>query len=73
MKQEKPTIISIELHGRKLTAELPWDANMEEISDAIKGLLVGVGFHTDTVNEFIGQYDIKRQFLNECDNYENKI
>jgi hypothetical protein len=70
MKKEKPTIISIELHGRKLTAELPWDANMEEISDALKGLLVGVGFHTDTVNEFIGQYDIKRQFLNECEDDE---
>jgi len=37
---EKPTILTIETHGKKFSAELPWDTNIYDLMGAMKGLLV---------------------------------
>ena len=50
---EKPTIISIESHGKKFTAELPWDVNMSDLMDALKGLLLASGWPIDIINEYV--------------------
>ena len=53
MINTEPTIITITSHGRKFTAELPWDVSMPELADAIKGLVKASGFPDEVVNEYI--------------------
>jgi hypothetical protein len=53
MINTEPTIISIVSHGRKFTAELPWDVSMPELADAIRGLLKASGWSDEVVNEYI--------------------
>jgi len=57
MKIPDPTIISIESHGNKYTAELPWDVGLTSIMTAFKGLLVASNFPQDLVNEAINDDD----------------
>lgn len=52
MKTE-PTRIIIEAHGRKYMAELAWDADLEDITDALRGLLVASGWSMEIVLEYI--------------------
>jgi hypothetical protein len=47
------TIVTISSHGRKFTAELPWDISMPELADAIKGLVKASGYPDELVNEYI--------------------
>ncbi len=57
MINTEPTIISIVSHGRKFTAELPWDVSMPELADAIKGLLKTSGYPDKVVNEYFNTDD----------------
>jgi hypothetical protein len=58
MIKTEPTIISITHYGRKFTAELPCDASLGELCDALKGLLKACGYADETVNEHIkGEWD----------------
>jgi hypothetical protein len=57
MINTEPTIITISSHGRKFTAELPWDVSMPELADAIKGLVKASGYPDEVVNEYIGPCD----------------
>jgi len=53
MKPEAPFRVTIESHGKTFTAELPWDADMEEITTAIRGLLVSCTWPIEVVDEYI--------------------
>ena len=53
MINTEPTIVTISSHGRKFTAELPWDVSMPELADAIKGLVKASGYPDELVNEYI--------------------
>jgi hypothetical protein len=58
MNKPEPTIITISSHGRKFTAELPWDVSMPQLADAIKGLVKASGFPDEVVNDYIkGEYE----------------
>jgi len=57
MINTEPTIISIVSHGRKFTAELPWDVSMPELADAIKGLVKASGYPDELVNDYIKTND----------------
>jgi len=50
---ELTTIITIESHGNKFSAELPWDVNLYDLMSAMRGLLVASGYSPNTVDEFI--------------------
>ncbi len=50
---EKPTILTIESHGKKFSAELPWDTNIYDLMGAMKGLLVASGWPIELINELI--------------------
>jgi len=53
MTPESPLIITIEHHGRKYIAELPWDAVMDDVVHALRGLLVSDGWAIETVDNYI--------------------
>ena len=53
MNPESPLIITIEHHGRKYIAELPWDAVMDDVVHALRGLLVSDGWAIETVDNYI--------------------
>ena len=53
MINTEPTIVTISSHGRKFTAELPWDVAMPELADAIRGLVKASGYPDELVNEYI--------------------
>lgn len=53
MIPDKPLRITIESHGRTFMAELPWDADMEQISEALRGLLVAASWSMEQVLEYI--------------------
>jgi len=53
MNPTEPMRITIEHNGRKYMAELPADADMEDIASALRGLLVSAGWNMDTVLEAI--------------------
>lgn len=57
MINTEPTIVTISSHGRKFTAELPWDVSMPDLADAIKGLLKASGWSDELVNEYINTDD----------------
>ena len=47
--------ITIEAHGRTYTAELEDDIGA--LNDAVRGLLVAVGYHTDTVDDYFPHWE----------------
>jgi hypothetical protein len=57
MINTEPTIVTITSHGRKFTAELPWDVSMPDLADAIKGLLKASGWPDELVNEYFNTDD----------------
>jgi hypothetical protein len=50
---EKPTILTIESHSKKFSAELPWDTSIYDLMGAMKGLLVASGWPIELINELI--------------------
>lgn len=62
-----PMIITIKHYGKTLTAEIPWDSPLDDIFQAIQGLLVADGFHNDGIENFIIE---RGEELNEVDNYK---
>ena len=47
--------ITIEAHGRTYTAELEDDIGA--FNEAVRGLLVAVGYHTDTVDDYFPHWE----------------
>ena len=63
-----PMIISVKHWGKTLTAELPWDSPLEDIFQAIQGLLVADGFHNDGIESFIKEH---AEELTDLEKYKN--
>ena len=40
-------------HNRKITVEIPWDADLYEFVEACKTLAVGLGYNPETWNDVI--------------------
>jgi hypothetical protein len=49
----EPYRITIESHGSKYTSELAWDANVEDIAEALRGMLIAGGFNPETVLKYL--------------------
>jgi hypothetical protein len=49
----KPTTLSGSNHNRKITVEIPWDADLYEFVEACKTLAVGLGYNPETWNDVI--------------------
>lgn len=47
--ENTPTRISLSHAGTKLTAELSWDASIYDIMNALEGMLIGIGYHKDSL------------------------
>jgi len=63
-----PMIITVKHYDKTLTAELPWDSPLEEIFQAIQGLLVADGFHNDGIENFIKE---QAEELKDLEKYKN--
>lgn len=55
-KAPEPMMITVKNHGKTLTAELPWDSGLEDIFEAINGLLVGTGWRSEWVVSGFKEY-----------------
>lgn len=49
----EPMTITITSYGKKVTAEIPSDSDMNEVAKAIKGLLVANDWGYELVDEYI--------------------
>jgi hypothetical protein len=49
--------ITIESHGVKVTSELPWDADLDSILNALKGQLFALGWEVELLNSRIKTKD----------------
>jgi hypothetical protein len=49
----EPMTITITSYGKKVTAEIPGDSDMNEVAKTIKGLLVTNNWGIELVNEYI--------------------
>ena len=49
--------ITIKHYHVTLTAEIPEGSDIEQTLRAIRVLLVGVGFHSDLINQFFNKED----------------
>lgn len=59
----KPITISItDSHGRRFTAELHYDSNIEDIMNAIEALVIGAGYSTDWLKDYILECAEERQY-----------
>jgi hypothetical protein len=63
-----PMIITVKHYDKTLTAELPWDSPLEEIFQAIQGLLVADGFHNDGIENFLIEH---AEELTDLQKYKN--
>jgi hypothetical protein len=68
-KVPDPMIITVKHHGKTFTAELPWDSSLDDIFEAINGLLVADGWSESSVQDHIIEYG---QELEEYKNYSEK-
>lgn len=68
--KEQPTKIAIEAHGIKFSAELPWDATVDEMMEAYTSLMIGVGYLNDSVESWIVE---KAALIVEGDEQSNII
>ena len=65
-----PMIITVKHYGKTLTAELPWDSPLDDIFQAIQGLLVADGFHNDGIDNFIIERGEELDDFNKSKNKE---
>lgn len=49
----EPVRITIQHNGRTYSAELPWDADLEDVTIALRGLLVSSGWNMETVLQYL--------------------
>ena len=67
----KPITLSItDSQGRKFTAELHFDSNIEDIMNAVEALVIGAGYSTDWLKEYIieraEQLNYDRENCTQC-------
>lgn len=54
-KENNKLKITFEYPDREFSASIHEDSAMPEVVETLKGLLIAVGFHPDTVKEYIGE------------------
>jgi hypothetical protein len=55
MKNEENAYIEMQMHGTKIRVTFDHhDLSIDEIEAALRGLLIGLTWHPDTVNELFG-------------------
>jgi|688.fasta_scaffold685610_3 hypothetical protein len=52
MKTPEPSIISISSHGDKFTAEIAWDASVDDMFNAFRGLMICAGYHPGSIENY---------------------
>jgi hypothetical protein len=50
------TILSLESNGKKFSAELNWDAGLEDLMDSFYGLCVCATFNPKNIVEYMNSY-----------------
>lgn len=66
-----PMVITVKHHGKTLTAELPWDSDLSEVMEVIKGLLITDGWSADSVDNHIIEMAEQLKEYNRDDHDEN--
>lgn len=49
---KKPMTIILENHGYKVEASLPWDSDLDDIFNVIKGQLVSLGWSESMIEDY---------------------
>jgi hypothetical protein len=58
--------ISFENHGVTVTAELPWDSDLDQVFNVVKGMLVSLTWHESMIDDyFIEKGKELEEFKNE--------
>lgn len=67
MHDNESTKLTLEHNGTKFIAELPWDANMDDLTNAFYALCIGATFNPSTVLDGMGEWLAERtpSLLNE--------
>jgi coproporphyrinogen III oxidase-like Fe-S oxidoreductase len=69
----KPMVITVKHHGKTLIAELPWDSSLDDIFQAIQGLLVADGYHNDGIENFIMERGEELRDFKESNNEDSTL
>ena len=67
----KPTTLLVSNHNRKITVEIPWDADLYEFVDACKTLALGMGYHPELWNDVI--VNLAHEISESDNDYDNTI
>ena len=67
----KPTTLLVSNHNRKITVEIPWDADLYEFVDACKTLALGMGYNPETWNDVI--VNLAHEISESDNDYDNTI
>ena len=54
-KEDNKLTITFEYPERSFSASIHQDVAIAELAETLKGLLIAVGYHPDTVKEYIGE------------------
>ena len=60
MYNNEPTKLTLEHDGNKFIAELPWDADMDDLTNAFYALCIGATFNPSTVLDGMGEWLAER-------------
>lgn len=52
-KEEVYKIKVKDAYGTTITKKLPWDSNVDEMMQAWRDIMIGMGYSIDRVNEYI--------------------
>ena len=58
-----PTILTLKMHGRIVTYELPWDAGADEIIEALYGAMIGQTFSPEGAVR--AMYEFSKEHIKE--------
>ena len=59
--ENKPTILTLECGGVKITSEMKWDANIEDLLNSFYGLCVGATFHPEAIVKAMQEWAEEKQ------------
>lgn len=57
---EKPTLLTLSHAGRKFSATLDWDANIDDVLYAFYGLSIAAGYDPGSLLEEMREFSTKR-------------
>ena len=59
--ENKPTILTIECGGVKITSEMVWDASIEDLLNSFYGLCVGATFNPEALVKTMQEWAEEQQ------------